>query len=158
MNESNNCSRFFIRSKNESIYGLTFEKKDPEVLYFIDEYLQEKAIEMTITKLSANPDNCLKELAETIKNIFELYLFNNTDNVIYISVFKDSAKDKLINRYVEHELHMDFDNIKIHVGRATLYFIYNSTGSKTIDLLISINNFLFNEYGIQIFKSLFNDK
>jgi hypothetical protein len=85
-------------------------------------------------------------LAYTIKNIYDVELYNNNNRLIYITIPEKSLKNKLIQRFVFSELNSNFKYISFPVDGMMFYFFFNEEKTSTIQAIFSLNEFFKKEY------------
>jgi len=147
-NESQESSRFVLYGSKDSIYMLCFDNKDVEEINFNDDFLQDNIIEMNIVKVTKNKEACCKDIAATIKTIFDSILFQYSDKIVYISVPTKSAKQKLIKRFINEDKNSNFIYIGFSLGDITFYFFFNDIKTNFFQALESLYNYFKNEYGL----------
>ena len=101
--ESSQSSHFIINTETENIILLSFNKLNEEDLFFNNDFLQDNILEMTIAKVATNNDCFCKELALTVKHIFDFILEKEHNKIIYASLPYNCLKHQLIMRYIKDD-------------------------------------------------------
>lgn len=147
-NESPKSSHFFIRTQKESLYILTFNKKDAEDQDFRDEFLQENVVEMQIAKVTLQNEAFCKGLAITTKHIFENILFKHDDKIVFLTVPENSLKQKLIDRFIESDDNNEIHFLRFVIDGYILYFFINEEKTSLIPVFAALLTYFKEEYGI----------
>ena len=93
--ESSQSSHFIINTETENIILLSFNKLNEEDLFFNNDFLQDNILEMTIAKVATNNDCFCKELALTVKHIFDFILEKEISLRSHSSAIRDSLFQSL---------------------------------------------------------------
>jgi arginine repressor len=145
--ESRQGSQFFIHTLVDNLHFLKLEKKDIEVIDFQNDFLQENIYELEIVKLTDTEENYCCSLADTVKHIFDDFLFRKDNAIIYISVDNTKWKSKLIKRYIDQDENDEFFGFSCVLGDVTIYFFMNKDKSNIIQAFNSILSYIRDEYG-----------
>jgi hypothetical protein len=86
-------------------------------------------------------------LADTVKHIFDDFLFRKDNAIIYISVDNTKWKSKLIKRYIDQDENDEFFGFSCVLGDVTIYFFMNKDKSNIIQAFNSILSYIRDEYG-----------
>lgn len=153
-NESLTSSHFFITTIQDNICILDFKKIDQEDVDFNDDFLQENIMEMVVVKHGIYPENYCKELAHTIKGLFDEFMNSKDDLIIYVSVEEESLKHKLIRRFVLEDTNDDFYVFSFKAAGNALIFFVNKEKTDVFEAYIRLSNYFEKEYGIEFAPSL----
>ncbi len=146
--ESSTSSRFFIATPTVNTIILDFSCLDVEVMHFNNDFLQENVVEMVVAKASSIHENYCKELALTIKHIFDFKLEKEDSTIIYVSVPTNSLKHQLLLRFIENDDNEHFNYLFFNVEDKVFCFFFNERKVSTVKTWISLSNFFKEEYGI----------
>ncbi len=147
-NESPKSSRFIITTPQVNITILAFESLDNEKMYFNNDFLQENVVEMVVAKASSISENYCKELALTIKHIFDFKLEKEDKTIIYISIPENSLKHQLMQRFIESDDNAHFNYLSFNVEDNVFCFFFNERKISTVKTWNSLAKFFKDEYGI----------
>lgn len=146
--ESSTSSRFFITTPQVNISILAFDRLDKEVMHFNNAFLQENVVEMVVAKASTISENYCKELALTIKHIFDFKLEKEEKTIIYICIPENSLKHQLMIRFIECDDNDHFNYLFFNVEDKVFCFFFNGLKINTVKTWISLVKFFKEEYGI----------
>jgi hypothetical protein len=146
--ESSNSSRFFITTPQVNISILAFDCLDQEVMHFNNDFLQENVVEMVVAKASNISENYCKELALTIKHIFDFKLEKEDKTIIYICIPENSLKHQLMLRFIESDDNDHFNYLFFNVEDKVFCFFFNGLKINTVKTWVSLVKFFKDEYGI----------
>lgn len=152
--ESSSGSHFFITTLQENICLLTIQKLDKEEMFFDHDYLQDSVYELTVAKVTGNNENCTKKLAPTIKNIFDSFLEEKEETVVYISVPQDSPKYRLIKLHLTEETNPHIRLLLFKVDNNAFFFFFNEEKTSTIDVIVGLTQYFKLEHGISFINEL----
>lgn len=141
-------SHFFITTSLESIYILSFEKLEVEIMDFGDEFLQDNVVEMKVVRVTDKRENYCISLANTIKSIFDTLLFKYDNKIIYLSIPADSFKHKLIEKFILEDKNDEFHYYEYELNGYVLYFFFNGNKTNPIYTLGTIGDFFRRNYDI----------
>jgi len=146
--ESLNSSHFFITTLQDNICMLNFTKLDQEEMFFQHDYLQENVFELTVAKATANKENCGKGLAPTIKSIFDTFLAEREETVVYVSMEENSSKYHLVTRYINNEVDPNYKMLLFKADNKAFFFFFNEHKTSTVEVIVGLTRYFKNEYGI----------
>ena len=146
--ESSQSSHFIINTETENIILLSFNKLNEEDLFFNNDFLQDNILEMTIAKVATNNDCFCKELALTVKHIFDFILEKEHNKIIYASLPYNCLKHQLIMRYIKDDENDHFKVFSFVIDNKVLFFFFNEEKTSSVDVLKALTEFFSNEYGV----------
>ena len=148
LNESSKSSRFIINTQQGNVIILVFENLENEKMHFANDFLQENVVEMFVAKASSINENYCKELAQTIKHIFDFKLEKEEQTIVYISIPKDSLKHQLMKRFVDYDDNAHFRYFFYTIEENVLCFFFNEQKISTVKTWAALTEFFKVEYGI----------
>ena len=152
--ESSSGSHFFITTLQDNVCMLNIEKLDSEEMFFEHEYLQDSVYELVIAKVTGNDENCSIHLAPTIKSIFDDFLQEKDEAVVYISVTENSAKYRLIKHYLTEDTNPHFKVLLFKADGIAFFFFFNEERTSTIDVIVGLTTYFKREYDISFINEL----
>jgi hypothetical protein len=148
LQESSSSSFFIITTPQVNTLILAFNQLDKEEMHFDSDFLQDNVVEMVIAKASTIPENYCKELALTIKDIFDSKLKKQDKTIIYICVTEKSLKHQLMLRFINNNDNDHFNYLSFNVEDKVFCFFFNEKIISTVKTWSSLVNFFKEEYGI----------
>jgi hypothetical protein len=147
--ESHQSSHFFIQTPQSNICILEFKKLDSEIMFFDNDFLQENIFEMVVAKSGIINETYCKELAETVKSIFDNFLDTKDDGIVYVCVDENSLKHQLIRRFVNEDSNDHFNYFSFKAEGKVFAFFVNNLKSNLLKSYISLSEYFEKEYNIE---------